>query len=138
MQRRLLTLDNELDLSEITAIPASEVRDDTYQWFSLFTHVNMVAHLVSAYPPKLGKETLGAISMLGTVEEMSRATLSRALLYLWLFFIHFDQLLWERHGWARFRGWRWRGRYQYRSQVLNSRFRQNYHMLQGIVSDADT
>jgi hypothetical protein len=137
IRRRLVQLDNELDLGSVTAIPAAEVREDTYQWFSLFSHVNIVAHLVSAYPQPLGEEVQGAIAMLGEAGEITRATFARSLLYIWLFFVHFDRLLWERHRWGRFRGHRWRGWYQYRSRVFDTLFRQNYDELQEIAQEGD-
>lgn len=136
MRKRLIRLDVELGMGAITAIPASEVREDTYQWFSLFSHVNMVAHIVSAYPSRVGEETGSPLAMLGQAGEMSRATFARALLYIWLFFIHFDRLLWERHRWGRFRGQRWRGWYRYRGRTFDCLFRQNYEELQGIASSA--
>lgn len=132
IRRRLAALDNELELNKITSIPGNEVREDTYQWFSLFSHINMVAHLVSAYPQQLGKEGVGPIAMLGEAGEITKVTFSRILLYLWLFFLHFDRLLWERHRWGRFRGKRWRGWYKYRSEVFDVLFRENYDQLQGI------
>jgi hypothetical protein len=133
IRRRLVKLDEELAVKNITSIPPAEVREDTYKWFSLFSHVNMAAHLVSAYPEPLGKQGGTPIAMLGEVGEMTRATFERVLLYLWLFFLHFDRLLWEKHRWGRFRGDRWRGRYQYRSKVFHQLFRDNYHQLQGII-----
>jgi hypothetical protein len=135
MRRRLIKLDSELDLASVTPIPAAEVREDTYQWFSLFSHINIVAHLVSVYPQPLGEEGQGAMAMLGEAGEMTRATFARSLLYLWLFFLHFDRLLWDRHRWGRFRGARWRGWYKYRSLVFDTLFRQNYNRLQGIVQE---
>ena len=134
IRRRLATLDDELGLTAITIIPADEVRDDTYRWFSLFSHTNLVAHLVSVYPQPLNEQGGGPIAMLGEAGEMTRGTFSRILLYLWLFFIHFDRLLWERHRWERFRGRRWRGWYKYRSKVFDTLFRENYDQLQGITS----
>jgi hypothetical protein len=95
MRRRLKRLDNELDIGSTTAIPASEVREDTYSWFSLFAHVNFVAHFVTAHPMPLGEEDAAApLAMLGEVGEMTRSTFARALLYIWIFFCHFDRLLW--------------------------------------------
>ncbi len=132
IRRRLERLDEELGLKEMTSIPASEVRKDTYEWFSAFSHVNMVAHLVSAYPQQLLTERMGPIAMLGEVGEMTKATFSRILLYLWLFFIHFDRLLWERHRWDRFEGENTREWYRYRSNVFHLLFRENYSILQGI------
>jgi hypothetical protein len=138
VRRHLTRLDRELHLAGTTAISAEEVRADTYEWFSLFSHVNMVAHLVSAYPPALGQETAAPIAMLGEAGEMAKNTFSRCLLYLWLFFVHLNRLLWERHHWNRFRGTRWRGRYLYRSRVFDTLFRENYNLLQGISNDEGT
>jgi hypothetical protein len=135
IRRRLARLDSELDLEAITSIPAAEVREDTYEWFSHFSHVHMVAHLVSAYPPRLDEQGHGAIAMLGGAGQMTRSTFSRILLCLWLFFLHFDRLLWERHRWDRFRGARWRGWYRYRSRVFDTLFRENYDQLQGITRE---
>jgi hypothetical protein len=135
IRRRLAKLDDELDLGAITSIPAAEVREDTYEWFSLFSHIHMVAHLVSAYPPQLDEQSHGAIAMLGEAGPMTRSTFSRILLYLWLFFLHFDRLLWEGHRWDRFRGARWRGWYRYRSRVFDMLFRENYDQLQGITRE---
>jgi hypothetical protein len=132
IRSRLARLDQELALEEITSIPASEVREETYRWFSLFSHVNMVAHLVSAYPQRLGGGEMGSLAMLGETGEMTRATFSRVLLYLWLFFIHLDRLLWDRHRWGRFSGENSREWYRYRSRVFRSLFRENYELLQGI------
>lgn len=53
LRRRLIRLDTELDIGSTTAIPAAEVREDTYSWFSLFSHVNFVAHVVSAHHTRL-------------------------------------------------------------------------------------
>ena len=135
IRRRLARLDDELGLGAMTSIPAAEVREDTYEWFSLFSHVHMVAHLVSAYPPQLDEQSYGAIAMPGEAGPMTRSTFSRILLYLWLFFLHFDRLLWERHHWNRFRGARWRGWYRYRSRVFDALFRRNYDQLQGIAPE---
>jgi len=135
IRRHLGRLDRELDLVATTAVPAEDVRDDTYRWFSLFSHVNMVAHLVSAYPEDLAGERAGPIAMLGEAGMMARSTFSRSLLYLWLFFLHLDRLLWERHFWNRFRGPRWRGRYLYRSRVFDTLFQENYNLLQGIKDE---
>jgi hypothetical protein len=135
MRQRLIALDAELGIGSVTAIPASEVREDTYQWFSLFSHVNMAAHLVSAYPRRVGEEGSAPLAMLGEAGEMARATFARALLYIWLFFIHFDRLLWERHKWGRFRGRQWRGWYRYRARAFDCLFRQNYEELQGIAHE---
>jgi hypothetical protein len=135
VRRRLIRLDAELDIGSTTAIPASEVREDTYSWFSLFSHVNFLAHVVSAYPKPLGEEAAFPRAMLGEAGEMTRATFSRALLYIWLFFSHLDRLLWGRHRWARFRGERWRGWYQYRARAFDTLFRQNYEELLGIAHE---
>ena len=137
MRRRLIKLDAELDIASTTAIPASEVREDTYSWFSLFSHVNFVAHIVSAYPTPLGGEGVADAprAMLGEAGEMTHSTFARALLYIWLFFSHCDRLLWERHKWGRFRGDRWRGWYRYRARAFDTLFRQNYRQLQGIADD---
>jgi hypothetical protein len=135
IRRRLARLDDELDLVAITSIPAAEVREDTYAWFSLFSHMNMAAHLVSAYPQRLGEQSHGAIAMLGDAGQIAQSTFSRILLYLWLFFLHFDRLLWEKHRWDRFRGARWRGWYRYRSQVFDTLFRENYDQLQGLTRE---
>lgn len=138
VRRRLAELDETLALTEITSIPATEVREDTYKWFSLFSHVNMVAHLASAYPPPLDSEVLGRIAMLGNAGKMTRATFARVLLYLWLFFIHLEKILWEQHRWSRFRGARSRKWYQYRSKVFYTMFRENYALLQDITSEDDS
>jgi hypothetical protein len=137
LRRRLIRLDTELDIGSTTVIPAAEVRADTYSWFSLFSHVNFVAHFVSAHPAPLGdREAAGApLGMLGEAGEMARSTFARALLYIWLFFCHFNRLLWERHRWGRFRGERWRGWYRYRAQAFDTLFRQNYRQLQGIAHE---
>lgn len=137
MRRRLIKLDAELDIGPTTAIPASEVREDTYSWFSLFSHVNFVAHVVSAHPTPLGEEGAAATprAMLGEAGEMTNSTFARALLYIWLFFSHCDRLLWARHDWGRFRGDRWRGWYRYRARAFDTLFRQNYRRLQGIAQD---
>jgi hypothetical protein len=139
IRRRLKKLDEELDIASVTSIPAAEVREDTYEWFSLFSHVNMVAHMVSVYPTELGSETpLGPPrAMLGEAGTTAKETLARALLYLWFFFTHLDKLLWEKHGWNRFRGARWRGRYRYRSRAFDTFFRQNYATLQGIAEEGE-
>jgi hypothetical protein len=137
LRRRLTKLDIELDIGSTTAIPASEVREDTYSWFSLFSHVDFVAHLVSAHPVRLGEAEAAPLAMLGEAGEMTRATFARALLYIWLFFSHFDRLLWERHRWGRFRGERWRGWYQYRARAFDTLFRQNYEQMQGIAHEDD-
>jgi hypothetical protein len=129
IRQRLAQLDSELEIEKITSIPADEVRRDTYKWFSLFSHNNMVAHLASAYPQRLNEETCGAIAMLGDVGEMTRSTFSRIVLYLWLFFLNFDRLLQEKHQWKNFQGTLWRGRYFYRSQVFDTFFRENYNQL---------
>lgn len=133
IRQRLAKLDVELELTKTTSIPSHEVREDTYQWFSLFSHNDMVAHLVSAFPQRLNEESVSPIAMLGETGEMTSSTFSRILLYLWLFFINFDSLLWEKHKWNRFRGSHWRGRYRYRSQVFDTLFRENYDQLQGII-----
>jgi hypothetical protein len=132
IRRRLSDPDEELALKAITGIPAKEVREDTYKWLSLFSHVNLVAHLVSAYPQSLDGQGMAPLAMLGEAGEMTRATFSRILLYLWLFFLHFDKLLWEKHRWARFRGSHSRNWYQYRSKVFDALFRENHNKLQGI------
>jgi hypothetical protein len=80
MRKRLTALDAELGIGSVTAIPASEVRQDTYRWFSLFSHVNMVAQMVSAYPLRVGEEGGSPLAMLGEAGEISRATFARALL----------------------------------------------------------
>ena len=95
----------------------------------------MVAHIVSAYPSRVGEEAGSPLAMLGEAGEMSRATFARALLYIWLFFVHFDRLLWERHKWGRFRGQRGRGWYRYRGHAFDTLFRQNYKELQGIAAN---
>jgi len=133
IRQRLARLDDELDLRVMTSIPAAQVREDTYEWFSLFSHIHMVAHLVSAYPPQLDEQSRGAIAMLGEAGPMTRSTFSRILLYLWLFCPHVDRLLWERHRWDRFRGARWRGWYRYCSRVFDTLFRENYDQLQGLT-----
>ena len=135
IRRRLARLDDELDLGAMTSIPAAEVRADTYEWCSFFSHIHLVAHLVAAYPPQLDEQSHGAIAMLGEAGPMTRSTFSRILLYLWLFFLHFDRLLWEKHRWDRFRGARWRGWYRYRSRVFDTLFRENYDRLQGITRE---
>jgi hypothetical protein len=104
VRQRLAKLDDELALSRTTSIPAAEVRQDTYKWFSRFSHVDLVAHLMSAYPQSLAGAGMAPLAMLGEVGEATRATFARVLLYLWLFFIHFDRVLWEQHRWNRFRG----------------------------------
>jgi hypothetical protein len=133
IQRRLKQLDDELAITSSTVIPAAEVRADTYEWFSIFSHINMVAHMVSAYPTALeSNAALGAPrAMLGEVGATTTSTLARTILYLWFFFVHLNKLLWEKHRWTRFRGARWRGWYRYRSQAFDAFFRQNYATLRG-------
>jgi hypothetical protein len=135
VRQRLAKLDDELALSKITSIPAAQVRQDTYKWVSRFSHVDLVAHLISAYPQSLSGAGMAPLAMLGEVGEATRATFARVLLYLWLFFIHFDRVLWAQHRWNRFRGNRSRRWYQYRSSVFHTLFRENYALLQGITSE---
>jgi hypothetical protein len=58
IRQRLVKLDEELAVKDITNITPAEVREETYRWFSLFSHVNMAAHLVSAYPTSLDDQRM--------------------------------------------------------------------------------
>jgi len=82
VRQRLAKLDDALALSKTTSIPATEVRQDTYKWFSRFSHVDLVAHLMSAYPQPLAGAGMAPLAMLGEVGEATRATFARVLLYL--------------------------------------------------------
>lgn len=102
-------------------IKPDEIRRDTYSWLSSFIHVDFVAHVVAAHPPKLDG-TSGRLAMLGNVGEMSRATLAHALIYLWISLLRLDNLLWEKHRWAYLRGARSRSWFHYRGRALDDLF----------------
>ena len=119
----------------MTSIPAAEVRADTYKWFSFFY---IFIWLRISWQPthrNLMSKVTGQLRCLVEPGPMTRSTFSRILLYLWLFFLHFDRLLWERHRWDRFRGARWRGWYWYHSPVFDTLFPENYDQLQGITRE---
>jgi len=147
VRRRLIKLDAELDIPSIDPIHASDVRElredirelreDTYSWFSLFSHVSYVGNVVSTYRAPLGGgvEDVVQLGMLGEAGQMARATFARALLYVWLFFLYLDRLLWEHHRWGRFRGERSRAWYRYRARAFDALFRQNYSKFEGIAQE---
>jgi len=80
----------------------TQIRQDTYSWLSNFIHVDFVAHVVTAHPANLTARWETA--MLGSVGEMSKATLAHSLVYLWISLLRLENLLWEKHSWGRLRG----------------------------------
>jgi len=117
---------SNLEVNAPIAIPIdmtpNEIRKDTYSWLSSFIHVDYVAHIVAAHPPK-PDGTSGRLAMLGHVGEMSKATLAHALIYLWISLLRLDSLLWEKHRWAYLRGGRSRSWFHYRGSALDDLFR---------------
>lgn len=116
---------SKIDATAPISIPVDmtpdEIRRDTYAWLSSFVHINFVAHIVSAHPPDWEGNS-APLAMLGTVGEMSEATLAHALMYLWISLERLDELLWDKHGWRHFRRSRSRDRFRYRSLVLSALF----------------
>jgi hypothetical protein len=86
-----------------------------------FVHVDFAAHIVAAHPQN-SDETFGKLAMLGTVGEMSRATLAHSLVYLWISLLRLERLLFEKHNWGGFRGGRSRKWFQYRFRVIDNLF----------------
>jgi hypothetical protein len=99
----------------------NDIRSETYSWLSKFIHVHFVAHVGGAHPPKLDG-TFGRLAMLGSVGEMSKATLAHSLIYLWISLLRLENLLWEKHGWGHFRGERSRKWFHYRCRALDELF----------------
>ena len=116
---------SKLEADDPIAIPIdmtpTEIRKDTYSWLSKFVHVDFVAHVVAAHPSH-SDETFGKLAMLGTVGEMSKATLAHSLAYLWISLLRLERLLFEKHRWGRLRGERSRKWFQYRFRVLDNVF----------------
>ena len=115
-----------LEVSRPLPIPIDRtpdgIRNDTYSWLSRFTHVDFAAHVVAAHPPDRDGNA-APLAMLGTVGEMSKATLAHTLMYLWITLLRLEDLLWLRHGWGRFRGARSRTWFRYRNRALDALFR---------------
>lgn len=115
----------KLEVDDPISIPVdmtpTEIRKDTYSWLSKFVHVDFAAHVVAAHPQD-ADEAFGKLAMLGTVGEMSKATLAHALMYLWISLLRIERLLFEEHRWGSFRGGRSRKWFQYRSRVLDNIF----------------
>jgi len=99
----------------------NDIRKDTYSWLSKFIHVDFAAHVVAANPPMLDG-TCGRLAMLGSVGEMTKATLAHALLYLWISLLRLENLVWEKHRWRHFRGDRSRKWFHYRCRALDELF----------------
>jgi hypothetical protein len=116
----------KLEAAEPINVPVDmtpdEIRKDTYAWLSRFVHIDFAAHVIAAHPADWeGKSQ--RLAMLGSVGEMSKATLAHGLMYLWISLLRLENLLWEKHGWSRLRGGRSREWFRYRSRVLDSLFR---------------
>lgn len=129
VRRRLEQLDKELALETKTPVPAHEVRSDTYSWFSLSSHVDLAGHVMAAFPANF-EERMGPSAFLGKVGLATLATLRRLLLYTWLFFLHFNELLLHRHNWDTFKNREW---YFYRAAVFRTIYESNYNELNGIT-----
>ena len=114
-----LEVDNPITIP-IDTTP-DDIRSGTYSWLSSFIHVDFVAHVVAAHPPKLDGNS-GRLAMLGSVGEMSKATLAHSLVYLWISLLRLENLLWEKHCWGHFRGERSRKWFRYRCRALDELF----------------
>jgi len=87
---------SKLDVNSPINIPIDEttndIRREIYSWLSKFIHVDFAAHVVSAHPPKFDGRS-GRLAMLGSVGEMSKATLANSLIYLWISLLRLENLL---------------------------------------------
>jgi hypothetical protein len=99
----------------------TQIRQDTYSWLSNFIHVDFVAHVVTAHPANFDG-LAGRQAMLGSVGEMSKATLAHSLVYLWISLLRLENLLWEKHSWGRLRGSRSRKWFRYRCRAMDELF----------------
>jgi hypothetical protein len=116
---------SDLEASDPITIPIDmkpdEIRKDTYAWLSKFIHVNFVAHVVAVH--QLNSDgTSGRLAMLGSVGDMSKATLAHALVYLWISLLRLEKLLWVKHRWGLLRGVRSRKLFHYRCRALDDLF----------------
>ncbi|MER9302836.1 hypothetical protein [Mesorhizobium sp. M0496] len=131
---------SKLEADNPIALPidltTEEIRKGTYTWLSNFTHVNYVAHVVAAHPLRFDG-TSRRLAMLGGVGEMSKSTLAHVLVNLWISLLRIEHLLWEKHGWGRFRGDRSRHWFRYRCRAMDDLFRSYLPTFWEELSSAD-
>lgn len=117
IQNRILDLDNKFPICINLDIKPEDIRKSFYGWLSKFSHNNFVAHVISAYPGET-LESYAPMAMLGSVGEISRATLAHGLLYLWVSLAQMHRLLCQQHGWLSFKSSRNRRWFNYRAQIF--------------------
>lgn len=118
VRKRLTRLDDELGFSASEG-GVSDLRRDTYEWFSLFAHGHPISHAVSAHTVPLDDpDRLELTSIFGGIGEVARTTLSRTALYVGTFFNELDRLLFNKHGWGEVQTADDARHYRHRSAVI--------------------
>lgn len=129
---------NESVTSEEFINELQNIRSDTYQWLSLYSHANSLAQIISGlYSGGVTEDGILAPNFGGEASEISMPTMYRAALYAWISWTQIFWLLRKKHNlirliWEEPRlGW-----FYYRSEVISKYMKSSHDRMVNAVNDS--